>query len=150
MIVKIWYKTGSQWPGEFSYLGTRSENFLPRVAAGRQNNRWGEAQAVQALGPGFLPAEPWGPLPSLQPGEASHIQAGSCWERRVENVSGLPFHFSPRVGGPGASLYVCCESGDAEGPPATRPFQSMGDFSSTCQGAGVGTGRQSHLCVLPR
>lgn len=32
---QIWYKTGSQWPGEFSHLGTRSENVLSAQSSNR-------------------------------------------------------------------------------------------------------------------
>lgn len=51
---QIWYKTGSQWPGEFSHLGTRSENVLsppptPQAAAGQQNSRWGSAGGLSRL-----------------------------------------------------------------------------------------------------
>lgn len=60
---QIWYKTGSQWPGEFSHLGTRSENVLSAQSSKQANKTTGGAALdvkvlVGSLSPGFSPAEP--------------------------------------------------------------------------------------------
>lgn len=59
---QIWYKTGSQWPGEFSHLGTRSENVLSAQSSKQANKTTGGAALdvkalVGSLSPGFFPAE---------------------------------------------------------------------------------------------
>lgn len=38
------YKTGSQWPGEFSHFGTRSENVLSAQSSNRPAKQEGQCQ----------------------------------------------------------------------------------------------------------
>lgn len=80
VIVKnIWYKTGSQWPGDFSCLGTRTENVQSAPSGSRPVNDW--------WGVACSRPRPWGPPCVLQlslQGQSSegvsHIQAGSGGE----------------------------------------------------------------------
>lgn len=50
---QIWYKTGSQWPGEFSHLETRSENVLSAQSSKRPTK--------QQVGWRWRPWPWWGP-----------------------------------------------------------------------------------------
>lgn len=50
IVKKIWYKTGSQWPGDFSHLGTRTENVQSAPSGSRPVRDWGATQQATAVG----------------------------------------------------------------------------------------------------
>lgn len=156
---QIWYKTGSQWPGEFSHLGTRSENVLSAQSSNRPTK--------QQVGRRWKPRPWWGPclldfylqshrgclsLPQSLRISFSYRSSEPLGRRWAENCKKPPVPWEPQwLVGRRCTVWVRLPSvlRTASSLPAVRLLQSVVTSAPQSWGRGCGGGSGDTCVCVP-